>query len=69
MIMELDIKGCPFRKRTMMTNYHNGCHGNAPVDTVYEEDFLECIESKCMAWHQKTHSCLIMNERIKKEED
>ncbi len=55
-------KLCPFRKETRMTNYKYNSFGGNPVDTVYEEEFLECLKEKCQAWHELKNDCRLMGK-------
>ena len=60
--MKNECKLCPFRKQTKMTNYNYNSFGGAPVNTVYEEDFLECLKEKCLAWHELKNDCRLMEK-------
>lgn len=46
------MKLCPFRKATTMIHYENNGIGH-PVNTIEEEQFLECIGKECMAWFEE----------------
>lgn len=55
-------KLCPFRKETRMTGYNYSNFGGAPVNTVYDEEFLECLKEKCRAWHELKNDCRLMEK-------
>ena len=61
MIANVDIKLCPFRKETSMTDYRLTGNG-FPITNSYVNNFLECLEEKCMGWDKKNHSCLLMRK-------
>ncbi len=64
MIANLDIKLCPFRKETSITDYKYAGNG-FPIAYGYSENFLECLEEKCIGWDKKEHSCLLMRKEDK----
>ncbi len=64
MIANLDIKSCPFRKETSIKDYRLAGNG-FPIVDGYLENFLECIEEKCMGWDKKEHNCLLMRKEDK----
>ena len=57
MIAKLDIKMCPFRKEINLCGTETQNQYMA-LGSTYQENFLECIEENCMAWHNK--ECLAM---------
>lgn len=61
MIANVDIKLCPFRKETSMTDYRIAGNG-FPMADGYLDSFLECLEEKCMGWDKENHSCLLMRK-------
>ena len=63
MIANLNIKNCPFKKWIGMTHYELAGQG-FPINTVYEETFMECEEDKCMAWDDKEHKCLLCRKEV-----
>ena len=60
--MKNECKLCPFPKQTKMTNYNYSNFGGAPVNTVYEEDFLECLKKECQAWNELKNDCRLMEK-------
>ena len=64
MIANIDIKRCPFRKEiNLITTESRSQYQD--IGTCYQEDFLECIEDKCMAWYNDNKSCLLMHKEEK----
>ena len=61
MIANVDIKLCPFRKEEISSDYRLAGNGFPIVDS-YFENFLECLEEKCMGWDKENHSCLLMRK-------
>lgn len=64
MIAQLNIKKCPFRKKTKMVDWDNAGNYeiNFPTNTIYEEDFMECLEEECLAWNELKHECHLMHK-------
>lgn len=58
MIAQVNIKKCPFLKKTVMTDYSYSGNGSI-VDTVQEERFLECLEKSCMLYSETERKCLL----------
>ncbi len=58
MIAQVNIKKCPFRKRTVMTDYKYSGNGSI-VDTIHDERFLECLEKGCMLYGETERKCLL----------
>lgn len=61
MIANLNIRSCPFRKETTLISTETRSQYQ-DIGTCYQENFLECIEEKCMGWNQNEHSCLLMRK-------
>ena len=64
MIANVDIKSCPFRKETILVSSEARSQYQ-DIGTCYQENFLECIEEKCMGWDKKEHICLLMRKEDK----
>lgn len=66
-IVQLDIKACPFRKETYTID-PKGLFLDRYItaDSHAKEDFLPCIEEKCMAWSKAEKCCLMMRKEEKK---
>lgn len=58
LIAQVNVKMCPFCKRITMANYNYGV-GESLVNTVYDEEFLECIEKSCMLYSEMERKCLL----------
>ena len=61
MIAQLDIKACPFLKEINLVSIENRSQYQ-DIGTCYQENFLECIEEKCMAWNELKHECRLMHK-------
>ena len=58
---ESNVKKCPFRKDTYVYDYKNNGNGHPLVNT--HDNFLECIQEKCMAWvngYESAGDCRLM---------
>lgn len=65
MIAKVEIKRCPFRKETFLLSSQTAFQ-NMSLGDHYSEEFMECIEEDCMAWHDK--KCLLMRDPEEKKE-